>query len=286
MHRFFLTAWLSLRASTTFATVFTALVTFILMPLLGIAFNVLLGDTLNSPDVVRIMYASATLSAAAGTMAGYTAEAVRARDIEVVRAIQPYRRIDLAFWPGISVTPVILSLFTCIVSFGAATLFAHSGGNSHLSNTSADTATASAAINEVAASSTSIVPGLWLIALLILTALFIGLCLGIFAAGLGINRDNPYAVSNSLDVVLTITSGVVVPYALYPVWLQKLLLPFPMHGTIDLLDWQRAGNGDFSVFLVPWLCDIAIALVCAAIGLAAFARLGKDPREGLLTSAI
>ncbi|VDG76122.1 Uncharacterised protein [Actinobaculum suis] len=286
MHRFFLTAWISLRASTAFATVFTALVTFIVMPLLSIAFNVLLGDTLNSPDVVRIMYASATLSAAAGTMAGYTSEVVRARDIEVVRAIQPYRRIDVAFWLGICVTPVILSLCTCIVSFGAATLFALSGGNSHPRSSGAGTVMASGETGEVVASSARLVPDLWVIILLILSALFIGLCLGIFAAGLGINRDNPYAVSNVLDVLLTVTSGVVVPYALYPVWLQKLLLPFPMHGTIDLLDLPRAGSGDRLVFLVPWLLDIAVALVCAGIGLAAFARLGKHLREGRVTSAI
>lgn len=242
-------------SSIEFATVGTALTTLIALPLLSIAFTVVLANDLSAPDIVRVGYASALVALAVSVANGVVGRVVADRNLGVFQEVHSRRRVDFAYWLGTAFTPIVLSVVTAF--FSVTGLMIVLGGLDR-----------SAFLGFMGAS---------------VVAVFVGVCIGILAAGVGASLPDPYLPAAIMVAVLPITSGVIVPISLYPGAFRSFCMLMPLSGTVEAFTvWLDGGT-------IAWgllLRDTAVAIVWAMVGALSVAVAMARIRRGLRREAL
>ena len=114
-----------------------------------------------------------------------------------------------------------------------------------------------------------------------------GVCLGIFAAGLGLYLSDPYTGSNFLSIILPVSAGVIVPVSTYPAWLAWVCSWVPGSRLVQALDT----SGDIAGGTAPGLfallaADTALAILYAAAGLGLTLLAARRIRAGARASLL
>ena len=201
------TASIGWSSSITFATLGTAITTLVLVPGLNVLFTVLLGADLAANDTVRIGCASALVATLSSVAAGIVARVATDRWIGVFEYVCTARPVDAGYWLGAAAVPALLASVTGLSNVGIVWLLS------------------------LTAPSTGVGSGLLLGAIALMpVAVLGGVCLGIFAAGLGLYLSDPYTGSNFLSIILPVSAGVIVPVSTYPAWLTCYVRGFPAPG--------------------------------------------------------
>lgn len=242
LHRALSAARISWASSMAFATLGTAVTTLALLPLLDIAFDVLMGADLASQDLVRTGYAAALVGLAVTVASGIVSAVAADRNLGVFQEVCTLRRVDPAYWAAVSLMPMLLSTITGGLSIGA--VFALSPAH--------DTAL------------------LGRVALLGLCALACGALLGAGAAGAGVSLPDPYLGATLLSSTLPILAGVIVPVSAYPPWLRALSALAPLSGTVGAITGSAVGA----------LKDLGLSALWCAAGLAASQYAVHQLRSG------
>lgn len=239
-------------SSTAFATVGTAVVTLLVLPLLNITYDVLLGADLSAPDLVRTGYAAALVALASSVCAGVVGTVAADRNLGVFQEVHTRRRLDLAYWLAVAAVPALLALLTGAAAIGA--VFALS------------------AAQDVAM--------LGRIIALTPVAVVCGLLLGVGAAGIGVDLPDPYLGATIVSTFLPLLTGVIVPLSLCPAWLRVLGTLAPVSGTVSTLD---AGADGIGALLAR---DLLVALAWAGVGLATTRHAVTRLRAGVRRDVI
>ena len=219
-------------SSTAFATLGTAVVTLLVLPLLDVLFDVLMGSDLSAPDLVRTGYAAALVALAVSVASGVVGTVATDRMLGVFQEVHTRRRLDVAYWLSVAVVPALLAASTATVAIGV--VFALSP------------------LHDVGA--------LGRVITLAAPTIVCGLLMGIMAAGVGVNLPDPYLGATIIATFLPLLTGVIVPLEQCPTWLQALAHLVPVSGTLTVLDAPAAA--------VPALLgrDLAVAVVWAGSG--------------------
>lgn len=246
-YRFLSRARVGWSSSIAFATLGTSVTTLLLVPLLSIAYDVLMGADLSAPDPARIGYAAALVALALSIASGTVGAAATDRMLGIFLEVHIQRRFDAAYWLAIAVVPTALSLLTGAASVAAVLTLS---GNVEL---------------------------LWHTVALVPVTMLCGLLLGIAAAGFGLSLPDPYLGATILGAVLPVLAGVIVPIALTPAWLRTASAVVPMSGVVASLDGFDAG-------LIAR--DLLVACLWAGVGVLftrrAVARLRSGQRADIL----
>lgn len=162
-------------SSVAFATLGTSLTTLIALPLLTIAYDVLLGTDMASPDSARTGYTSALVAVMTSVAGGVVSAVVADRNLGIFQEIHSYRSVDVLYWLSSAVVPATLALVTAV-----------------------------AALASVGALS-----GQWRAGALMALPLAVvcGLLLGVAAGGVGVNLSDPYLGSTILVAVAPILAA-------------------------------------------------------------------------------
>ncbi|MBD3689029.1 ABC transporter [Nanchangia anserum] len=228
-------------SSIAFATLGTALVTLIVLPLLDIAFAILMGSDVAAPDLARTGYAAALVAWSLSIASGIVAAIAADRTLGIYLVVHQYRRIDVAYWLSRATMPTLLSLVTGATSIGAVALF------------SSDTAM------------------LLRVCALVPVVVIVGIAMGIGAAGIGVSLPDPYLGATILGSFVPVFSGVIVPVDLCPAWVRVIATVVPGSGLASSV----------AEFSAPGLLrDLACALVYAGIGIAFTQRAARALRSG------
>ncbi|WP_167203090.1 ABC transporter [Actinomyces respiraculi] len=222
-------------SSTAFATVGTAVVTLLVLPLLSIAYDVLLGADLSAPDLVRTGYAAALVALASSVCAGVVGTAATDRNLGVFHEVHTRRRLDVAYWLAIAAVPSLLAVLTGAAAIGAVAVLSPAHDLAMLGRVIA----------------------------LAPIAVVCGLLLGVGAAGIGVDLPDPYLGATIVSTFLPLLTGVIVPLSLCPAWVRVLGALAPLSGTVTALDASADGVGALLTR------DLLVALVWAGAGLAA-----------------
>ncbi|PHP53014.1 ABC transporter [Actinomyces ruminis] len=234
-------------SSTAFATLGTAVVTLLVLPLLSIIYDVLLGADLSAPNLVRTGYAAALVALASSVCAGVVGTVATDRNLGVFQEVHTRRRADLAYWLAVAVVPALLAVLTGAAAIGAVFVLSPAHDAAMLGRVIA----------------------------LAPIAVVCGLLLGVGAAGIGVDLPDPYLGATIVSTFLPLLAGVIVPLSLCPAWLRVLGGIVPLSGTVTVLD---SGADD----VVPLLAhDLLVALVWAGVGLAATRHAVTRLRAGL-----
>lgn len=248
-YRFLSRARVGWSSSIAFATLGTSVTTLLLVPLLSIAYDVLMGADLSAPDPARIGYAAALVALALSIASGIVGAAATDRMLGIFLEVHVQRRFDAAYWLAIAVVPTVLSLLTGAASVAAVLTLS---GNVEL---------------------------LWHTVALVPVTMLCGLLLGIAAAGFGLSLPDPYLGATILGAVLPVLAGVIVPIALTPTWLQTISMAVPLSGIVASLD----ASGSMAGLI---LRDLLVACLWAGAGLLftrrAVARLRDGQRADIL----
>ena len=257
LYRLNSTAKVGWSSSITFATVGTALSTLVIVPGLSVLFSVLLGRDLSAPDPVRIACASALASVVLGVAAGVVARAATDRWLGVFEQVCTARRFDAAYWLGVSAMPVLLALITGITNLGVAAAYAGFGGSLDGSLS-------------MLARSVTLLP----------LALMAGICLGVFAAGLGLYLSDPYLGGTILGALLPISAGVIVPIDAYPAWLAASCTLVPGGRTVALV------GGSSEVVVSTVVTEVLVCVLWALAGLVLVHAAARRIRSGARTNLL
>lgn len=251
-HRFASGVRVSWASSTAFATLGTATVTLLVLPLLDVLFDVLMGSDLSAPDLVRTGYAAALAALAVSVASGVVGTVATDRMLGVFQEVHTRRRLDVAYWLSVAVVPGLLAALTAAVAIGA--VFALSPQHD--------------------------VGVLGRVVALAALAIVCGLLMGIAAAGVGVNLSDPHLGATVIATFLPLLTGVIVPLEQCPTWLQALSRLVPVSGTLTALDAPAPA--------IPALLgrDLAVAIVWAGIGLAVTRRAVSRLRHGQRTDTI
>ena len=258
------TASIGWSSSITFATLGTAITTLVLVPGLNVLFTVLLGADLAANDTVRIGCASALIATLSSVAAGIVARVATDRWIGVFEYVCTARPVDAGYWLGAAAVPALLASVTGLSNVGIVWL---------LSLTEPSTGAGS---------------GLLLGAIALMPAAVLGgVCLGIFAAGLGLYLSDPYTGSNVLSIILPVSAGVIVPVSTYPAWLAWVCSWVPGSRLVQALD----ASGSIASSTTPNLfallaADTALAVLYAAIGLGLTLLAARRIRAGARASLL
>lgn len=215
-------------SSIAFATVGTAIVTLLVLPLLSIAFTVLLGADVHAPDLARTGYAAALVAWMLAIAAGIVSAVASDRMLGIYAFVHQFRLLDPAYWLGKAVVPTLLSVVTGIASIGVVAVL--SGGGAMFART----------------------------CLLAGVAIFLGIVLGIAGAGIGVALPDPYLATTVLGTFLPVLTGVIVPLDAGPAWLRVVSYAVPGSGLADSVAGLRP---------LGLARDCVLALGLAAIGL-------------------
>lgn len=249
------TCQVSLASSIAYATVGTTLVTMLVVPLFEVVFNVLLGNDLGAQDMLRTAYASALVAMGLGVCSGLVSKVATDRNLGIFQEVHQYRTVDIAYWAGSAVMPILLAIPTGVVSLVVITVAGGARGWSMVLNISA----------------------------LAVVAIFIGVLVGIAMAGIGVALSDPYQGANFANAIVPILSGVIVPVALFPNWLAGLSRAIPISGTIRALSTAlQSGQLNLALLLV----DVGVAAGWAVIGLAVVGLAIRRIKSGHNFSAI
>lgn len=218
------------------ATYGTLLVTLLIIPVLNIFYSVLLGEDLGADDYLRTGIASLLVGMCTSVISGIVSKVVTDRNLGIFQEVSQRRVIDLAFWCGSVLIPVLLLIPTSIVAL--VIVF----------------------ISSERLTSEFVLP----ISLIVATAIVIGILMGIAMAGVGVYLSDPYQGANIIGALIPIVSGVIVPTQLYPDWLQRIVPLFPMSGTVNVLS-EVLQQSPFR--WGPMLWDVGVATIWAFVGL-------------------
>lgn len=200
LSRFFHLLALQFHSSTMFANIGTVLVSFLVTPMLDIAFSVLMGASLSAPDLVRIGYGSCLVGAAIGVCTTMAASVANDKDQEILQDVLLRRKIDMAYWLGVAVRGVLMAFVTGIIASSGIFLIDATQDWESLLRTLA----------------------------LLPMALVSGALLGIGVSGLGLPLKDSFMPLNTAVPLLPIIAGVVVPLRYYPLWAQHIVVLLPM----------------------------------------------------------
>lgn len=237
-------------ASVAFASFGTAAVTLLVVPALDVLFDMGLGASAGSDDLVRCACA-ASVAAIVSSMAAGVAATVAASSISGALAFQLSQRWPgPLFWIAAGAAPAATALPCAFVTIGGVALFAGDGFLPYAAD----------------------------VLQLAVPALLVGWLLGIFASGLGMVAPDPYLASTLLTTIYPVLAGVVVPASAYPGWLKALSSATPLAQPLAQL-----GQG---ISCTDLIAAIFLAAIYAAFGLAllaaAFRRLRRCGGGGLL----
>ena len=264
MRRALSTASIGWSSSITFATLGTAITTLVLVPGLNVLFTVLLGADLAANDTVRIGCATALIATLSSVAAGIVARVATDRWIGVFEYVCTARPVDAGYWLGAAAVPALLASVTGLSNVGIVWLLS------------------------LTAPSTGAVSGLLLGALALMpVAVLGGVCLGIFAASLGLYLSDPYTGSNFLAVILPVSAGVIVPVSTYPAWLAWLCSWVPGSRLVQALDTSGGTASSTTPDLFALLAaDTALGMLYAAIGLGLTYLAARRIRAGARASLL
>ena len=231
-------------SSVTFATVGTAVTTLLVLPLLDVLFDVVLGNDVGTPDLVRTGYAAALVALATSVASGVVSAVATDRALGIFQEVHLRRRFDVVYWVAVATVPCILAVSTGSAAIGAVFLLSPDKDAMLLGR----------------------------VALLAVAALVCGVLLGVAAAGVGVDLPDPYLGATLLATFLPVFTGVIVPLEYYPPVLTALANAVPLSGTI-------AGIAE----PVGWLVvrDIAVAAIWAGIGVLATRHAVARLRSGM-----
>ena len=258
------TASIGWSSSITFATLGTAITTLVLVPGLNVLFTVLLGADLAANDTVRIGCASALIATLSSVAAGIVARVATDRWIGVFEYVCTARPVDAGYWLGAAAVPALLASVTGLSNVGIVWLLS------------------------LTAPSTGAASGLLIGAIALMpVAVLGGVCLGIFAAGLGLYLSDPYTGSNVLSIVLPVSAGVIVPVSTYPgvACLGVFLVSRVPAGAGFRYLWQYSSNTAPDLFALL-AADAALAVLYAAIGLGLTFLAARRIRAGARASLL
>ena len=123
--------------------------------------------------------------------------------------------------------------------------------------------------------------------LLMPVAVLGGVCLGIFAAGLGLYLSDPYTGSSFLSIILPVSAGVIVPVSTYPGWLAWLCSWVPGSRLVQVLDASSGiANGTAPELFALLAADTALTVLYAAIGLGLMVLAARRIRAGARASLL
>lgn len=257
------TASIGWSSSITFATLGTAITTLVLVPGLNVLFTVLLGADLAANDTVRIGCATALIATLSSVAAGIVARVATDRWIGVFEYVCTARPVDAGYWLGAAAVPALLASVTGLSNVGIVWL---------LSLTSPSGADSGLLLGAIA---------------LMPVAILGGVCLGIFAAGLGLYLSDPYTGSNVLSIVLPVSAGVIVPVSTYPAWLAWLCSWVPGSRLVQALDTSGGTASSTTPDLFALLAaDTALGVLYAAIGLGLTYLAARRIRAGARASLL
>lgn len=257
------TASIGWSSSITFATLGTAITTLVLVPGLNVLFTVLLGADLAANDTVRIGCATALIATLSSVAAGIVARVATDRWIGVFEYVCTARPVDAGYWLGAAAVPALLASVTGLSNVGIVWL---------LSLTSPSGADSGLLLGAIA---------------LMPVAILGGVCLGIFAAGLGLYLSDPYTGSNVLSIVLPVSAGVIVPVSTYPAWLAWLCSWVPGSRLVQALDTSGSIASSTAPNLFALLAtDTALAVLYAAVGLGLTLLAARRIRAGARASLL
>ena len=257
------TASIGWSSSITFATLGTAITTLVLVPGLNVLFTVLLGADLAANDTVRIGCASALIATLSSVAAGIVARVATDRWIGVFEYVCTARPVDAGYWLGAAAVPALLASVTGLSNVGIVWL---------LSLTSPSGAGSGLLLGAIA---------------LMPVAILGGVCLGIFAAGLGLYLSDPYTGSNVLSIVLPVSAGVIVPVSTYPAWLAWVCSWVPGSRLVQALDTSGSITSSTAPDLFALLAtDAALAVLYAAVGLGLTFLAARRIRAGARASLL
>ena len=263
MRRGLSTASIGWSSSITFATLGTAITTLVLVPGLNVLFTVLLGADLAANDTVRIGCATALIATLSSVAAGIVARVATDRWIGVFEYVCTARPVDAGYWLGAAAVPALLASVTGLSNVGIVWL---------LSLTSPSGADSGLLLGAIA---------------LMPVAILGGVCLGIFAAGLGLYLSDPYTGSNVLSIVLPVSAGVIVPVSTYPAWLAWLCSWVPGSRLVQALDTSGSIASSTPPNLFALLAtDAALAVLYAAVGLGLTLLAARRIRAGARASLL
>ncbi|WP_126416952.1 ABC transporter [Trueperella bialowiezensis] len=224
--------------------------TIVISPLLSITFNVLLGSDLGAPDLARTAHAATLVGMGLGVTSGVVSKVATDRNLGVFQEVHQYRRLDVAYWIGSALMPMVLVLPTGLACLGAIAL-----------------ATGAAGFESFA-----------VLSVLTLGVLTVGALLGVSMAGLGVAMSDPYQGSNIASAIVPILAGVIVPAGLFPQWLSAVSYAIPCSGIVRALTDVLAGAG-FDWFAI--LTDLSVSFVWACGGLSMVGVAIRKMRSGL-----
>ena len=252
VHRFASGVRVSWASSTAFATLGTAVVTLLVLPLLDVLFDVLMGSDLSAPDLVRTGYAAVLVALSVSVASGVVSTVATDRMLGVFQEVHTRRRLDVAYWLAVAVVPALLAALTAVVAIGAVFTLSPQHDPAMLGR----------------------------VIVLAAPAIVCGLLMGIAAAGVGVSLPDPYLGTTIIATFLPLLTGVIVPLEQCPAWLQALARVVPVSGTLTVLDAP--------VDAVPVLLgrDLAVAAAWAGIGLAVTRRAITRLRQGQRTDTI
>ena len=257
------TASIGWSSSITFATLGTAVTTLVLVPGLNVLFTVLLGADLAANDTVRIGCATALIATLSSVAAGIVARVATDRWIGVFEYVCTARPVDAGYWLGAAAVPALLASVTGLSNVGIVWL---------LSLTSPSGAGSGLLLGAIA---------------LMPVAILGGVCLGIFAAGLGLYLSDPYTGSNVLSIVLPVSAGVIVPVSTYPAWLAWVCSWVPGSRLVQALDTSGSITSSTAPDLFALLAtDAALAVLYAAVGLGLTFLAARRIRAGARASLL
>ena len=258
------TASIGWSSSITFATLGTAITTLVLVPGLNVLFTVLLGADLAANDTVRIGCATALIATLSSVAAGIVARVATDRWIGVFEYVCTARAVDAGYWLGAAAVPALLASVTGLSNVGIVWL---------LSLTAPPTGAGS---------------GLLLGAIALMpVAVLGGVCLGIFAAGLGLYLSDPYTGSNVLSIILPVSAGVIVPVSTYPAWLAWVCSWVPGSRLVQALDASSGiASGAAPDLFALLAADTALAVLYAAVGLGLTFLAARRIRAGASASLL
>lgn len=257
------TASIGWSSSITFATLGTAITTLVLVPGLNVLFTVLLGADLAANDTVRIGCATALIATLSSVAAGIVARVATDRWIGVFEYVCTARPVDAGYWLGAAAVPALLASVTGLSNVGIVWL---------LSLTSPSGAGSGLLLGAIA---------------LMPVAILGGVCLGIFAAGLGLYLSDPYTGSNVLSIVLPVSAGVIVPVSTYPAWLAWVCSWVPGSRLVQALDTSGSITSSTAPDLFALLAtDAALAVLYAAVGLGLTFLAARRIRAGARASLL
>ena len=153
--------------------------------------------------------------------------------------------------------PVLLALITGITNLGVAAAYAGFGGS-------------------LEGSLSMLVRSVTLLPL----TLMAGICLGVFAAGLGLYLSDPYLGGTILGALLPISAGVIVPIDAYPAWLAASCTLVPGGRTVALV------GGSSEVVVSTVVTEVLVCVLWALAGLVLVHAAARRIRSGARTNLL